>query len=164
MRAGGMSGAEGSQSSSEDTVPGTDSRRGTGNLVDFFEVEYYIVDGGISERPNEKSPSFFGVDCRFWNGFGSKAADAANLFSLNKCRKNERFSSHVRLRCEFPRRLRREAKRKSTPDLTEHRYLWCCVDRSTVGCRHLLLNLALNPRPSWSQPESNHVGGARDVG
>jgi hypothetical protein len=39
-----MSGAEGSQSSSEDTVPGTDSRRGTGILVDFLKVEYYIVN------------------------------------------------------------------------------------------------------------------------
>src|ERR1700733_11042845 len=152
MRAGGISSAEGSQSS----FPGTDSRQGPGIMVDL-KVEYYIVNGG-------SSGACLGFDRGFQNGLGSKSADTAGLFSLKKSGNHERYCSHVRLRGEFPRRLRREAKRKSTPDLIDYRYLWCCVDRSTVGCRHLLLNLALNPRPSWSQPVSNNVGGARDVG
>jgi hypothetical protein len=45
MRTAGISGAEGSQSS----FPGTDSRQGTGILVDL-KVEYYIVSAEGFEK------------------------------------------------------------------------------------------------------------------
>jgi hypothetical protein len=51
-----------------------------------------------------------------------RSSPVSELFSPKKCKKDERFCDSVRLSCDSQGRLRREAKLKSTPDLTEYIY------------------------------------------
>jgi hypothetical protein len=57
-----------------------------------------------------------------WIGGNFRSSPGIQGFSLKKFKKNERFCIPFRLSCELPVRLRREAKLKSTPDLTDYIY------------------------------------------
>ena len=92
-------------------------------LLDFLEVEYYVVYAeALGKSKMRKVPASRGMDRGFWYAFDSKLRTEPTFFRLRNAEKSERFCGHVRLRGEFPRRLRREAKRKSTPDLNDYRF------------------------------------------
>jgi hypothetical protein len=71
----------------------------------------------VEPYPNEQAHCKDELAGEFLEQTGIRA-----LLAKRNAKKDERFCGPVRLSCEFPARLRREAKLKSTPDLTEYIY------------------------------------------